>query len=419
MDESAGRTDLACLTVSGCQVPLRVFEALSFARTELHDALVDLQQRTGASQLGLLSTCERIELYAVGTRGADASALVRAVAGNRGLPCSVVARASSLLTGDHAARHLLRVTSGLESFVLGKSDILGQVRVSAEASRASGAGGLELERLMATAVNTSRRVHRQTSFGEGGGSVAAAAVRLAATHHGGDLRGRRVLVVGAGQVATEVAASAGRLGAAVTVCNRTRRHAERLAASGAAVVDLRQLLAVLSVADVAIFGTAAPNRLVDAVQLDGARSEKARDLLVVDLCVPRNVDPAVRELDGVRLVDLGDLRLAGAVESEAMTRDVAHAEQIVDAELERYLRWLAGRSAAVSVRRLRADIAAFEISQVEHATRGIPEDLRPLVEERVRGAVRRLAHGPTRRLLDAPDAGDDELVEVLAGIFAQ
>jgi len=334
------------------------------------------------------------------------------------VPVRLVQDASTHFRGRDAARHLVRVTAGLESFVLGERDIVGQVRAASDRSRASGLIGLELERLLATAVNTSRRVHRCTGFGEDGRSVAAAAVLHAATENGGDLAGRRVLVVGAGQVATEVAARASRLGAAVTVCNRTKRHASRLAAAGASVVDLARLPEALAGADVAIFGTAAPHRLLDARRLAPVVAGTGRDVLVVDLCVPRNVDPDVRGVDGVRLVDLADLRTAGNADGDRLTRDVERAEEIVDDALDRYLRWLAGRSAAASVRRLRADVETCTRTQVEHATRGIPEELRPAVEDGIRRVVRQLAHGPTRRLLQAAEAGDEELVAVLAGVFA-
>jgi glutamyl-tRNA reductase len=224
--EAANRAGLVCLSVPGCRVPLPLLEALSFARDEIQDALLDPQRRAGASQLCLIATCERVELYA-------------------------------------------------------------------------------------------------TSIGEAGRSVAAAAVQIAAVEDGGDLKGRRVLVVGAGEVATQVADSAARLGAAVTVCNRTRRRADCFVNAGATVVDLGRLLDVLSTADVAIFGTAAPDPLVNAAQLDGIRCARAQRLLVIDLCVPRNVDPSVRARSGVRLLDLADLRMTGAVENEAVTRDVA------------------------------------------------------------------------------------------------
>jgi glutamyl-tRNA reductase len=247
--------------------------------------------------------------------------------------------------------------------------------------------------------------------------VAASAVQLAAVENGGDLADRKVLVVGAGDVATQVADSAASLGAAVTVCNRTKRHADRFAAAGARVVDLARLEEALTTADVAIFGTAAPHALVTAAQLDRARRGQSHELLVIDLCVPRNVDAGVRVSSGVRLVDLADLRATGAVEDEGVTRDVVRAEQIVEEELDRFLRWRAGRSAAASIRRLRADVEACVRSQLEPTTLDVPDDLRPVLEERVRRAVQQLAHGPTKRILEAAEAGDDALVEALAGLF--
>jgi glutamyl-tRNA reductase len=410
--------DLACLSVAGTRIPLPVFEALSFTQHELTDSLVDLQRRTGALQVCLLSTCERIELYAALPGGQDASVLVDALAANRGVASAVVDEVSTTLTGADAARHLLRVTAGLESFVLGERDITGQVRTSADASRAAGVTGLELERLLATAVHTSRLVHRDTRLGEEERSVAAAAVRMAAYSRGGDLHGLRLVVVGAGHVAAEVVADAGRLGARVTVCNRTRSRAERLAAAGATVVDLAQLPEVLATADIAIFGTASPQRLLEAEQLPSGGKDTGHGLLVLDLCVPRNVAPAVGRVPGVTLIDLADLRAAGAIDDGAVLHDLARAEEIVEGELARYLRWVAGRSAAVSVSRLRADVEAYAQTQVDQATRGVPDDLRPLVEERVRRAVHQLAHGPTKRLLKAAEEGDDRLVEVLAGLFS-
>jgi glutamyl-tRNA reductase len=411
-------TSLVCLSVPGCRVPVSVLEALSFARAELGEALEDLHRRTGATQLCVLSTCERTEVYACWPAAGEPSTLVEAVAASRGLPTVVVQEAATVLTGQHAARHLLRVATGLESFVLGERDIVGQVRAAADASRASQVSGLELERLLATAVNTSRRVHRSTGFGVGGRSVAAAAVALAAAENGGDLADRHVLVVGAGQVATEVAESAARLGATVTVCNRTKRHAERLAAAGASVVDLARLVDVLRTSDVAIFGTAAPHRLLDAERLAPALAGPTRRLLVLDLCVPRNVDPDVGTLPGAHLVDLDELRAQGAPGSEAISRDVAQAERIVGEELDRYQRWLAGRAAATSVRQLRADLDRCARSQIEQAAHDVPEELRPVLEDGIRRVVGRLAHGPTKRLIEAAEAGDDDLVAVLAGLFA-
>jgi glutamyl-tRNA reductase len=135
-------TTLGCLSVPGCRVPLGLLESLSFTRESLEVALLDQRERTGAEQLFALSTCERIEVYATWDGEPVTDALPRALAGNRGLPLRLVKDASIELSGPQAVRHLLRVTAGLESFVLGESDIVGQVRSAADASRAAGTGGL-------------------------------------------------------------------------------------------------------------------------------------------------------------------------------------------------------------------------------------------------------------------------------------
>jgi glutamyl-tRNA reductase len=407
---------LACLSVSACRMPLRDFERLSFG-ADVADALPRLRKLTGADQLLVLSTCERLEVYAHWSGAAAPETLAAAAAEERGLAEEVVRGAGGLLVGDDAAKHLLRVAAGLESFVLGESDIVGQVRAAWASARSGGGLGLELDRLLGAAVHASRRVHRETALGSGGRSVAAAAVRLAVDLRG-SLAGHDVVVVGAGRVAGTVVTEARTLGARVTVCNRTRRHAERFVAAGATVVDLGRLSEAVARADVLVFATAAPHRLLDAPTLSGARGTAGRDLLVLDLCVPRNVDPAVRDLPAVQLCDLAELRGAGSAESAGLVADVAHAERVVEEEVARYRRWLAGRSAAASVRRLRSEVEACAREETARLTRGLPEESRSLVEEAVRRTLRRVIHRPTRALLEAAEAGDGELVDRLAALFA-
>lgn len=410
-------TTLGCVSIPGCRVPLSVLESLSFSAS-LPDDLVDLRDRAGASAVFVLSTCERVEVYACWRQPPEPGALVNALALNRGQPVALVHEAATQLVGAEAAHHLLRVTSGLESFVLGERDIVGQVRAAAEASRAAGTTGAELERLLATAINTSRRVHRDTDLAGSARSVATTAVGLAASANGGDLENRRVLVVGSGHVGTQVTESATRLGASVTVCNRTRRHAERLTAAGATVVDLARLLDVLALSDVAIFGTAAPHPLFRAEQLARLPRAGETERLVIDLCVPRNVDPDVRLLPGVRLVDLADLHRDAVGSEDRLSLDVTVAERIIDTELHGYHSWLAARTAAASVRRLRADLEQAARRSIEDTLRDVPEDARPVVAAAIRRAFRQLAHAPTKRLLRAAEEGDEQLVAALATLYA-
>jgi glutamyl-tRNA reductase len=411
-------TSIGCISLTSCRASLRLLERTSYSSARLVDRLPALRIASGADQLGVLSTCERTELYAVWSGEADPDGLVRALASDQGLPVGEVAAAVGRFIGVDAVRHLFRVTTGLESFVIGEKDIVGQVRAAAELSHLVEVGGFELDRLMAAAVSTSRHAHRQTTFAEAGRSVGTAAVDAVTEMRGGTLAGCRLLVVGAGEMATAVVGKACLLGATVTVCNRTRRRAARFLSAGAAVVDLAELGRCLATADVAIVGTAAPHPLIGRTMVETARSANRHELLLVDLCLPRNVDESVRGMPAVQLVDLADLRATGSGDVGALAEDAAAAERVVDEEVTRFSTWLAGRPAAEAVRRLRADSEAVARQELERLRQELPEELHDLVERGLVRAVRRLVHGPTRELLTAAESGDVLLVERLAAMFA-
>src|SRR5262249_48807840 len=178
----------------------------------------------------------------------------------------------------------------------------------------------------------------------------------------------------------------------VTVCTRPRRHARRFAAAGATVVDLAGLADCLAASDVAILATTAPHPLVDARMLRSARDASAGPLTLVDLSMPRNVDPAVRALPWVRLIDLAGLRFDGMSEAGGLARDLAATEEIIETELQRYRRWLAGRSAAAALHRMRGgaeDIAREELARIAG---GLPPEIRSSMERVVLRTVHRLVH---------------------------
>ena len=350
---------LACVSVLASRMPMDAFERFAFRHDDLDGAVIRLRGATGASQLLLLSTCERVELYTIG-------------AWDQGLAGALFTETSSadcrdasaaLLIGDAAAEHLLRVTAGLESSVLGDSDVVAQVRAAVAVARARGVTGTELDRLVATAVHASRRVRKETAFEDAGRSVAAKSVRLAAELRGG-FENLSVVVVGAGKVAATAVAEAVARGARVTVCNRTRRHAERYTAAGAAVVDLDRLAGTVAGADVVVFATASPHRLLVPEDLAATRHH---ELLVLDLGVPRNADPALRAVPGVVLLDLEDLRGLSPGASERLLADAGRAERILVEELDRYRRWLLARAAAGSLHGLRPEAPGTGTPVSHHA----------------------------------------------------
>jgi glutamyl-tRNA reductase len=410
-------TELSCLSITASHASLDVLERLAYPRKELARRLTSLRTNSRARAVAVLSTCQRTEVYATWPGEPDQQALLAALALDRDIPCRVLRPVARTYRGDAAAHHLLRVASGLESFVLGETEIAGQVRAAADVSRAAGGGDVELERLLDAAISASRKRQRRTSIPAAARSVAGVAVDTVATSSGGTLTGKRLLVVGAGQVAAVVVARAAELRAVITVCNRTRRSADRFAAAGATVVDIRHLAGCLAASDIAILATTAPQPLVDARILRSARAVGAGTLTLVDLSMPRNVDPAVRALPWVRLVDLADLRSDGMSDAGDLAGDLAASEEIIETELRRYLRWLAGRSAAAALDRMRSgaeDIAREEMARIAGE---LPAEVRSSMERVLLKTVHRLVHKPTLELRAAVEANDGGLVSVLAGLF--
>src|SRR6516165_188802 len=214
-------TGLSCLSITAGQAALDVLERVSYSREELAGRLASLRGNSQARAVAVLSTCQRTEVYATWPAKPDHPALLAALALDRGIPSRVLRPVAKTYRGDAAARHLLRVAGGLESFVLGETEIAGQVRAAADISRAAGSGDVELERLMDAAISASRKRQRRTSIPAAARSVASVAVEEVTRSSGGTLAGQRLLVVGAGQVASVVVARAVESSAVVTVCNRT------------------------------------------------------------------------------------------------------------------------------------------------------------------------------------------------------
>jgi len=408
---------LSCLSITACHASLEVLERLSYSREELAGRLTSLRTNSGADALAVLSTCQRTEVYATWPAKPDHPALLAALALDRGIPSRVLGPVARTYRGDAAARHLLRVAGGLESFVLGETEIAGQVRAAADISRAAGSGDVELERLMDAAVSASRKRHRRTSIQAATRSVARVAVDAVTMSSEATITGKRLVVVGAGQVASVAVARAVELQAVVTVCNRTRRHAERFAAAGATVVDLADLADCLATSDIAILATAAPHPLVDVDILRSARAVDAGPLTLVDLSMPRNVDPGVRALPRVRLIDLADLRSDGMNDADDLTRELAVTEEIVEIELQRYLHWLAGRSAGAALHRMRSGAEGIAREEMARIAGELPAEIRSSMERVLLKTVHRLVHKPTLELRAAAEADDRDLVSVLAGLF--
>ena len=407
-------------------VPLELLERMTVDDAHLPKALADLSSRDHLDEVVVLSTCMRTEIYLVAERFHGAVQDVRNF-------LSQLSFAPPEDFGDHlysffeeaAAAHLFKVASGLDSAVVGESEILGQVRDAWERAAGEGACGPVLGGLFRHAVEVGKRVRSETAISRGVTSVSQAAVALAAERLGGSLVGRTILVLGAGDMGEGMAvALAGSTGVAeVLVANRTRVRGVELARRvGGRAVDFGSLADALVEADVLLTSTGSPAPLVDAAAMETVMAARAgRPMLVVDVAVPRDVDPAVAALPSVTLLDMDDLRAFAEAGVAERRREIAGVQQIVAEEVERYGALATARELAPLVVALREKAEAVRLAELDrHRARleRLDERQRDAVEAATRGIVAKLLHEPTVRLKEAAgSARGDRLAEALGALF--
>jgi len=415
------------LVVVGCNhrsTPLGLLERMTVAPDDLPKALHDLATAEHLSESVLLSTCNRIEVYAYAERFHGGYADVRELlARHSGLPPETVADELYAHHDADAVRHLFTVAAGLDSVVVGEHEVLGQVRDAWQAARTEGTVGAVLEPLFRRAVETGKRARTHTGISRGIASLSHAAVALAAERLGG-LSGRRVLVLGAGEVATGTLKSLADAGPAdIAVASRTPERAVAAAQlCGGRTVALDELDSALVGADVAITTTGATEIVLEHSDLDAVMARRAgAELLIVDVAVPRDVDPAARELPGVTLLDMDDLGEFVGRERAGRTQEADSVRAIIDEEVELYLAEASAREVAPLIAALRGRAELLSASELDrHASRlaDLSPSQRAAVESLLHGVVNKLLHEPTVRLKDAAGhARGDRLAEALRDLF--
>jgi glutamyl-tRNA reductase len=360
-----------------------------------------------AAELGreavVLSTCNRTELYLARDEPTEDVA-VRALtdlAGDRG---DELARALYRLGDDAAALHLFRVAAGLDSLVPGEGEILGQVRSAFEA----GATGPFLDRLFRQALHAGRRVRVETAIGESPASVPSAAAALAQQVFD-DLTGRRILLLGAGKTSEATARNLVSRGAVVAVVgNRTVERGEALARGlGAEAVPLEAVGTELARADVIVSATSASDRVLSRDAVAAALpARKGRPLLLLDLAVPRDLDPAINGLDGCFLYDVDDLEAVVAETLSGRRGEAARAERLVEEEAERFRDWQAALDVVPTIASLRALVEEIRDNELAKAGGRLSESERRNVESITSQILAKLLHLPTIRMKEAAAAAD-------------
>ncbi len=397
---------------------------MTVAPGDLPKALHGLASASHLSESVLLSTCNRIEVYAYAERFHGGYADIRELlAVHSGLPPETVADELYSHHDAEAVLHLFSVAAGLDSVVVGEHEILGQVRDAWQAAQQEGTVGAVLDPLFRRAVEAGKKVRSTTGIARGIASLSHAAVALAQQRLG-TLAGRRVLVLGAGDVAAGTLKSLAGTGAAdIAVANRTPERAAAAAETcGGRAVSLAELEPALVAADVVITTTGATDIVLEHSDIGDVMARRGgAELLIVDVAVPRDVDPAARELPGVTLLNMDDLGEFVQQGRAGRTQEIDAVQTIVDAEVERYLAEASAREVAPLIAALRARADRVSTAELDrHASRltDLSEAQRAAVEALVHGVVNKLLHEPTVRLKDAAGhARGDRLAEALRDLF--
>ena len=380
-------------------------EGLTIPADSLPLALAELRENVG--EVLVLSTCNRVELYAVcGHESSGAELLRQFLATRAGLSLRAVRDATYAYGHQAAVRHLLRVAAGLDSMVLGESEILGQVRRALLAARQASALGPVLDRLGDAALACGKRARAMTSLGDAE-SVASVAMRLAVRDSGG-LDGANAIVLGAGETAKSAVAHLASIpNVRVTVLSRTFERAVEIAATHDAVArPWEHLSEALAAADVVLGCTGSRTPVVDATLLSNARRDRTAPLVCVDLGLPRDIDPAVTAIPGVVLIDLERVGVETSLRRAGRARDLVQAESIVEQEAERFMEWWRGRGVASNIAQLHNRANAIREAELARALARLPNldgPARAVVRDLATRMVAKLLHEPTLALKRDPE----------------
>jgi glutamyl-tRNA reductase len=419
---------LAVVGVSHATAPVEIRERLAFGPAEAERALVALRKECGVNEAVLLSTCNRTEVYLFPARGQRSiDAVERMLAPKAG---AIEGHLRDYLFhewGDSAVHHLFQVSSGLDSMVTGEAEIQGQVREAyrraAELPVAPPMAGPVLNRLFQMALSVGGRVRSETSIGEGSASVASVAVELARKIFG-SLKGKRVLILGAGTTGELIVSALAREGVeGVVVANRTYDRAVDLARRHRGLaVPFDRIREAIPTVDIVLCSTAAPHPVLTRSIVRESFSEPRRHpLLIIDIAVPRDVDPAVGDEPEVFLYNVDDLRKI--VDEHVRVREGAlpDAQHIIRTHSEEFQAWYASLEVVPVIREMRRQAVAVREAELERLFRGMthldPRD-RERVEEFAQRLQNKLLHDPTAQLRKGmASGGGAELVEAVRFLY--
>ena len=404
--------------------PVATLELAAVSGDALTKLIHDVAQAEPVAEVFVVSTCNRVEVYAEVDRfHAGVTAICELLGRHCGMPAADLTPHLYVHYEDRAVNHLLAVTSGLDSMVIGEGQILGQVRAALKLAGEQGTLGRVLGDLGRLALRTGKRVRSETGINRVGANLVTVAIDLAAATFGGAdsarFTGRNVLIVGAGSMSSLAIATASRAGAArIVVANRTRGNAERLATSyDATVVSLADLTSAIAAADVVISCTGAAGHVISPGVIPARRREM---LVFLDLAMPRDVDPAVASLPGITVIGMDQLSEHGTV---ARAQDLTAVRTIIEAELAAYQQANDAATVAPTVVALRAKAAKLVDAELARlagrlSADGLSGHALDEIAQTVRRVVDKLLHAPTVRVKElAGSPGGEEYDAALRVLF--
>lgn len=402
--------------------PVEVRERLALSEEGAGELARELTRGDLIDEAMVLSTCNRVEFIASGEPDALHGEFLRRFSGSAngsGPPQGALYN----LAGRQAVRHVFRVASSLDSMVVGEPQILGQVREAYQRAKEAGALSGPLESLVSHAFRVARRVRNETEIGKMAVSVSHVAVELARKIFG-DLDGRAVLLIGAGEMAEAAARHLQAAGASrLWVTNRTAAGAERLASEFAGeTVPFERLLEALQSVDIVISSTGSSEFILSRRAAEGViAARRNRPIFLVDIAVPRDVDPAINEVENVFVYDIDDLQQVAEANMENRRREAELAEQIIDAEVERTFQRIKASRAGPAILSLNERLEAIrqgEMERHEAKLRGLSAEQRAVVDQLTRSIISKVAHHPIREAKrSASDPRSRITVEDIRRIF--
>jgi glutamyl-tRNA reductase len=409
---------LYALGLNHSTAPLKVRELVAFEMDTLGGALRDLLGQPKVKEAAILSTCNRTEIY---FHGAETEPVVQWLETFHRVPRASLSQYVYTLPQERAVPHAFRVASGLDSMVLGEPQILGQMKQAVKTAEAAGSLGLVLNRLFQRTFAVAKDVRTHTDIGSASISMAAAAIKLAERIFP-SIAAQRVLLIGAGEMidlcATHFAARQPR---SITVANRTLERGAALASRVQAdAITLNELPERLARFDIIVTSTASSLPILGKGMLERViKARRHAPVFIVDLAVPRDVEPEAAELDDVFLYSVDDLANIVKDNLQIRVEAVREAEAMIAVQAESFLRWLEGRAVVPTITALHGHHDALRAAELERAKRllanGMPAD--QVLEQLARGLTHKFLHGPTQALNEAGEAERAELLAVLQRVY--